>query len=910
MADLKRSGVELVVEGSDSFASALERANEQSKDLSTGLGQLGESVKSEASAEQTKIGILTQEIVLFAQLNQTIDASIKIVNSFNTTVTNNSSVVNNNTSSFSDNSKSVVDNSLAFTDNSQTVTNNTTTHQKNSAALQQSNEDFFGLVTGTRAARIGIAAITAEMALLTIAAGKELPDGLREAAKGIQLIIDLTVSGFLVGGGLGAGIGALAGVILTLGDAASTIQQPIQDLNAKLDQLSKKDDVTTELASVLGVSKDVAQSFEDAAQKSPEFAKKLDDLAKAAEPVPPLIDAIQVSLKALGAPNLGLDHLGDDLLKQLRGIVSDVVGYGTIINDVKNQILSGEQFNSFADIQADAQRKVTAALKEYDQNLIGTKPSVDAIAGAQRDANAINADASKELDKLTAAQQRYAQAVQDSDHSIAQLNQRTQNEYAAAQQQFNDTVSNAVRSRDEAIANSEQSLTDHLADLWQRLGDSIANINQQLADKISDINQQLTDRVSDINQQLSDRVVSINQQLADKIINIQEQLSNKLTDLRHTYDAAVQADSDKEAQAAQVLADKLLDIERTRIQATEDLAFSTHEQLQQAQTQHDKDRIERDAREKQAIIDRTANDQSSDAQKAFQEQVNQFEKEKVLAKQTYDYQVALAKQLADQQIADVARAAQEQRAQAERTASEQIATARRTAAEQTATAQRTAAEQTAAAQKQFQEQTVAAQHSYNEQVAAAQRAEQDKLNDARRALQERDNAIALSYELERQQIAYTLQKALEAYQKEFIAIKDIGALVAAVIDGLGLLPGAGAIVGNLFGKWLENFQNILKGISSGASAAGLGSAGGAVGGGVGGGANAPTIPNNSESGGSSGFGSPLQLAGASHSLVSSTATNNNQRSNNLTVIVNDATDVQKVGMIVRREFAFAVSGAG
>lgn len=502
------------------------------------------------------------------------------------------------------------------------------------------------------------------------------------------------------------------------------------------------------------------------------------------------------------------------------------------------------------------------------------------IAKQQSDAILQAAENEKELAAasgiLENAQKSLTAAMENYNHSLSELNIKTGQQRAEAQQQYNDTIANASRAESDAEANALQQKQDRLLDIWQQYSDKVANINRQLGD-----------RVSDINQQLADRLAQIQQQLADRIADIEQQLQNKLQSLAHQRDQQIQQANQREADAAQQLSDKLYQIERTRIESLEDLAYNTGNQLRDAQSEHDRDRIRRDAQEKQAIIDRQANDQRQDAQKAYQEAIAQGEREKKQAEDNYNYEVMLAKELAAQQIAQARRAAAEQEALAKQQAAEQLAIAQREAAQQRADAERQAAEQRAQAQR-----------TYDEQVAAAKKAEAEKQADAKRTLDERNKQIDQSYENERRQIEYTLQQALRAYAAQLAAVNNLTIAVAALLKAQGLAAGmyeelatqAANVTANLLKGWIGGIQSIEKKIASGG-------AGGASGLDM----DVPAGYDNDSF--------MIRASSGEHVTITPPGMNNSWSNQAVNIYVYDATDPVKVGKEVRRQFAEATRGS-
>lgn len=881
MADIKKTGVQLVAEGAEEFKTAMDQAAKAEQEVSaaavdaaqkfaqqdTGIQALARSMK-EAGASNAEIVSTLRGLGLSA--SEAKQAVAGLVESTTThaeaakadaTATNAEAEAEQLISKYAQATVASKKEEVTATQQStQAVDQNTQALVKNSDATKRTESDHANFYSQTRAGRIAIAAITTEMALMTLAAGETLPAGLREAAKGIQQVIDTATIGFLVGGGVGALIGAAAGGVLALATAATTASEEVVTLNKELDSLAKKDDVVTTLAQVTGWTKEDAQAMLDLAKASPEAAKALQQLAEAKEP----LNELQLAIKGIGVEFEKLQallqkagvgvNLGDVIVKGLETAIPELkltidamhslAAEGQAARDSEAQVAESmlkqaqaaheadlatdalitrltkigqgdpqtqlaqlatvtedvsKRFLTFADthreVAAEAatlaqkiqtEQEQIARLKVQLEEKPGDHAILASIENLTGDMN-LNEEALRKLvlghqdytdvlKQAAAAQDTFDKALENANQQLARLNERTAEQRAQAQQSYSDTVADAVRSASQQIENAEQSSRDRSADTWQKWSDKVADINSQLADKVADINSQLTDRLADIQTQLGNRISDIQTQLADRLAQIDQELANRKADLAHSYQDKLSADNQKIAQAAQDLADKLYQIERTRVEATEALAFSTHEQLETAQTDHDRNRILERARFEQSQIDQRANDARTDAEKAYQEKLAQIEQEKKAAYDEYQYELALAERLAAQKRAEAQRTAAEQIAVAERNAAQQIAIAQREAAERLAIAQREAAQQQALAERQRQEELASIQRSLQQQIAAARQAESNKLADAGRALAERNAAIAASYKLEREQIDFTVQKAVQAYNeaiKLFAQLMDI-----------------------------------------------------------------------------------------------------------------------------------------
>ncbi len=516
--------------------------------------------------------------------------------------------VNNLTTAIKSDTEASVENDTAIKANADAVETATTSHS--------------GFYSQLRAGRIAVAAITAEMALMTIVAGQQLPDGLRETAKGLQLIVDLGTTGFLLGGGPGAAIGALAGVVLSLGAAASTQSQSIQDLDTKLTQLSKQDELQTTLSNITSLTKDQTAVLLDAASKDPAFAKQLLDMTKAAEPLPILINAFVSSGDALGSHSVDWTTALNQLNFVFEAFIGGLVYIVDIFNETNTLLRSGTipTFQDFTKVIDDATAAETKFYQEFDKN---KNAHTSDPSGLLAEAAAIEAQQTEValLKQATAAQETYAKAVDASYDSLNKLTIKTGEAYAQAQQQYNDAISKAGGSLDDARTKAQVAQDDADVKLRQQYNERIAAIDQQLADRRTDIATQLADRLFDIQTRLGDALASAEETLQTRLAAIDSQQKDSLISL-----------------------DK-----------------STAEQIRTAQTQHDIEEIKRKAEiQKEAINLRTGD-------------------EKTAAQNEYEQRVQQAEQAAREEIAIANRTAAEQRAISLRTANEQRATAIQTA---------------------------------------------------------------------------------------------------------------------------------------------------------------------------------------------------------------------------------------
>lgn len=764
---------------------------------------------------------------------------------------------------------------------------------------------FFGLTL----ASFGLMSITKQ---LKEQGDTELLPTLEKITGVLQTVSSFGSAGAFIGGAPGAILGGAFGFLVDLPILTDRTSEGIKDLNQSLEQLGKKDEVIQTMAELAGVTEEQAEAALDGARNNAALRDALEGVARARrelENAPTgiagtgegiagaaikavneqralaeanLITAesiVQIAIAQAAAQEsaakLGEEYQNiidklqteDDLFQRTTGLTKEQTseitryadshkGAGDALAETLRQLSELEQAQT-RDIERE--RDLSMIIGEVEGKAKDQAAALLELALAEK-------EASNEADNLARAQQRLAAALQDAIFRSGQVAQRTQNQRDAAQQQYQNTIDDAGGTRANAIYNADQNLTNRIADLWQ-----------DLQNKVSDINQQLADRIVDIQTQLSTRIADIQQQLQDKIASIQQDLQNRLADLEHRRQEQVKEANDQIAKAAQDLARQLYEIERERIEATQALAFNTAEQLRGAQTDHDREAILRRHLFEQSQIDQEANDRRGDAQFDFQQKVEQAEKEKRLAQETFEYEVALAKRLAQQKIAEAQHAAEVQMEQA-----------RRQAAMQLAIAQREQAQALAAAERRYEQEKETAIRTYNQQVEAARRAEAEKLNDAMRALQQRMDSINKAAELERAQIEYTKQKAIEAYQeviKHILFLQQaVAGLMAQVLELAGVpafLAQTGAnATANLFGDWIKNMQGAIPGGAQGLDM---------------------TVPNEGRYM-NDGF---LVRASAGERVVITAPNTYNSSSSaqSITFIINDATDPRRVAETVRRELA-------
>ena len=756
-------------------------------------------------------------------------------------------------------------------------------HNRLTESAVQSSRAFFALTL----ASFGVMSVTQE---LKKSFGDDLPVAFEKTSAAIQQVASFGSAGAFIGGVPGAVLGGIAGGLIAVTTASISLDPALQQLNTQLDNLSNRDEVVNTLTEVADVSKKTAEIWLEAASKDPTFAQTLEDAVKAAEPMPGLLATINEGVKGLSGSTDALGKsfgdLGDTANKALLLIFGVLNGVGEAFEIVRTG--GGTVEENWGRINERIWEVLTNVTKATEGGNISKEKANDLT----RQANAILEENEKNLDKAAAAQKRYADAIADTNFRLAQLGERTANQYASALQTFNNAASDAAEQRYNTISDAEQNLTNRIADLWQDLQNRVADINQGLADKISDIQIGLANKIADIQAQLGFRIQDIHADLADKLQDIDQDLANKLEDLAHKRQSDINKANQAIEDAAKDLSRKLYEIERDRLDSLERLAFNTHEQLQDARTSHDRDRIIRRAQFEQSQIDQEANNARRDAMADYEDEVAQAQLTIQLAQDTYDYEVNLAKKLAEQKRQEARETADQQIAQAQRQAAFQIEQAQRQAAIQMAQAEREAAQQLALAQRRHEQELASAQRTYEQQVAAARRAEEQRLADAQRALEQRNAAIAQAAELERQQIEYTRQKAIQSYLDQIAAIGGLINFVRLLMQQLlevggmyeALAQQAAAVTTNLFDDWISGMQGAIDTMNQPPTDQNT----------------QPVLPD---------LPSPLGLPGSfTGESVRPPSVSNNNRSININMPIYDATDPVKVGNQVRQVLQNTLAG--
>lgn len=519
---------------------------------------------------------------------------------------------------------------------------------ENAAAHANDSSGMEGVSVSAGNMRTAMRAMTAEMALATIASGQTLPQGLREAAKGLQEVASFAVMGEMVLPAYGAAIGAAVGALIALGTAADSVDPKVIELNKQLDSMSKKGDVTNALMEVTGWTQKQAEEALKAAKADGDYAAALDAFVRAGEKA----GAIQQIFDGIASAG---DRLGqvihvdtDEMGKFLLAVAKVVPIFGVYAGGLEKLAQGGQSvekaagaFNAVGLAIEDFRKKTddaAVATDKFDKKLteMATANTAEITKLADQRQQAV-------VNEALAEAQAEAQAAQQID--TVWQNLTTQLDALADQR------AKAIETEAQAEAKAQQSLTDEINKAQQQLNDSLAKAAQSLADKEADINRTLHD---------------------------------KLTDEAHKYQESEEQVSQQIAKSKQDLANKLVDIERQRQEQLAALDYNTAEQIGKAKTENERRDIEERAVFERSQINQRANDQRSSAEQTAAQQAKDLELRKKTLDEEYQYAVATSKREASERLADAQRSYAEEVAAARQRDAQTIADARLKNAEQIA----------------------------------------------------------------------------------------------------------------------------------------------------------------------------------------------------------------------------------
>ena len=302
--------------------------------------------------------------------------------------------------------------------------------------------------------------------------------------------------------------------------------------------------------------------------------------------------------------------------------IAGVLGTGAALGTLLGQLKEGA---SLTDALAKAETERDNVIARYDQDL--KQQAID-----QGTVNTLNDDAARINAQHSTTLHQEADAAKSLADSLASLAQRRAQDAETTGEEIAAAETNAAMQRVQAA---------------QTMNDAIADSYRQMADSITDANRQMNDAIANADADLQETLARAAQAEADKETGIRQNLADKEADLAHQYQTRLEELGQEEARAKQQLADKILEIERTKNEQLASLDWDTHEALENAKTDHDREQIlERLQHERQAI-DQSAADKETDAQKAYQE----TEKQLADKKRALDEELAYSRMVAEREAA-------------------------------------------------------------------------------------------------------------------------------------------------------------------------------------------------------------------------------------------------------------------
>lgn len=478
-------------------------------------------------------------------------------------------------------------------------TENAEAHEKVSTSMGNTN-------ASSRALRIGMAGLLADMALASVAAGSTLPQGMQEAAKSLQTVIDLAVAGNFALPGLGFALGAVAGSALALGTAATTVAPMISDLDKKLDSLSKQDELTNTLSQLLGVTDKTAASMLTAAGHSSTYAKELDAVLKAAQPVSPFIAAIGSAVDSLTGSTKGFDAVGEFFngILTTAGQAAELFA-GTLAADISliKDLASG---TSLVQARTDANNAFNASMRGMLSATAGVTPPLKELNALASEATTINNQYDPSIKRIDSSLQSLAKTLRDDVAGQLQEMSRLETQVTS------DTANNALemeritQTRNDALFQANQSLRDKETDAAYQYAASLEQINEEIVRQ----HQAMVDRIADIDFQNQQSQMSLD-------FNLKEQLETAKT----------------QREREEIM-------ERYRFEAGQLQARTAHEK---SDAQRSYDEAKQAAAQKQALADQTYQHQLDLDQRTYKEQTalarKRYDEEKTALKERYQLEI-------------------------------------------------------------------------------------------------------------------------------------------------------------------------------------------------------------------------------------------------------------------------------
>jgi hypothetical protein len=757
---------------------ALSGTAQSAKAVGEAAQSTAQQVNNEAKAEQEKTAIAQQEAKALGEVVGILTVMQSTLNQVNSSQQTSNTATNQTNQTFNQAAQTLNQFNVELNETINITNNYNTTINNIAPAHNQANNAMQGMSSAMREGRLLMAAMAVDMALLTIAAGEQMPQAMREGAKGIDLVIQGAMMGQMAVPGVGAAIGALAGGLLALGSAAATVDPEIAALNKDLESLAKHDDAAAGLAKLTGVTQYDAEMALEWAKTHKDAADQLSNLTHEAQTGIPVLQGIGDAIRTVGEVVGGVAKAINDAVPQIRAYTQ---AWGEFIQHEQMGIAG---FNALVDALAHGKSvqdawaaNVAAQVDVLTNHAAAIRADADAVrqlSAAEQQAS-VQAERSKDLKQINADIVSDNQARFNALNSLAEAHTQLVAQTAQQELQLN-------RSLNEELA----SLSDQRAARETANTQEIARANQQETDAIAGANRSMNEALARSDQELRDSLAKAAQSLADKESDISRSLADKEADIAHQRATAYQSIDDQIATQRQELADKLLEIARNENEQEAALAWNTHSQLQAAKTDNEKENILERAQFEASQIRERAGDQRSDAQKRFDEEKQLAAQKKELADQDFAYRIALAEREAAERRSDAQRSYTEQVALDQQRYAEQVALEHQRNADAIADAQRRNTEE----QAQIAQRLAAEEHAIDQQEARAKQRAKDQEADLTARVKQQSDAINQRYDDENRRIDETAAKNAAAHHELVALSKTTDAAYQSLMASMQAASGA------------------------------------------------------------------------------------------------------------------------
>lgn len=397
-----------------------------------------------------------------------------------------------------------------------------------------------------RGQRDALFALGLALNLIISELGTNLPPAAKQAASGIKIVADAMLAGAYIGGAQGAALGAVAGVLLTVGAAAINIDPALKALNDDLDKLGKKDDAITGLSNLTGISRtNTALAFE--------YLKANDSLAdsfraevKAAEPAIPVLQGIGDITRAVGDAIKGMNDTLTTSLGVLKdfedgaGRVPQILQRGIVYYETfKDAILSGKS-SADADVIAIAAMNRMLSLNQAAVGM-ATRDTL-ALAEAQR-AVVASASATSLGRNLVDAGDTQRNALEDSSvqfySRMADIAQAGTERVVAINQAYSDRIREIDDTLKQARIDAYATYQQNVIDAEINASDRRITLANELQIALADAEEESIIRRTQLNTTYTDTLQKQAQARAERLIQIQIAYQNAIRQIQDTYNLSI-----------------------------------------------------------------------------------------------------------------------------------------------------------------------------------------------------------------------------------------------------------------------------------------------------------------------------------------------------------------------------------